>query len=219
MGRLRRPLLTVGIGAVCALAFQPVGRAFADEMALVSSANPSVVGQRVTFTVTFPLTCADGASVTFTVDGRSFGPDSYSNPGGTRVQASLSRIFTTPGNHAVGATYTAGVAPDPVCGGSRSLIQRVSARPSPVATRHPATPSPPRSAPGAGTPPAPSPTRASSPTATLPSPTPGGPASVPRTNLEADRIVPAGAALALIALSLVVGLVLALAFLSRRRTP
>ena len=196
--------------AALAMTFLPVVSVIAGDVSLVSSANPSIAGQRVTFTFTFPLTCADGATVTFTVDGRSYGPDTYSNPTGIRVDATVSRIFTTTGNHLVRAAYTAGVAPDPTCGDSRSLTQRVKPRPSPVSTKpSPVAPSPAHSA-------APKPTPSASP-ATPPGPTAGGPASGARVSLDANRVVPSGVKVGVAVLALAVAVVLTLPWLRRRR--
>src|SRR2546427_1292715 len=171
-----RPLVKVGIIAALAASCLPVVSVIAGDVSLVSSANPSIAGQRVTFTFTFPLTCADGATVTFTVDGRSYDPDTYSNPTGIRVDATVSRIFTTTGNHLVRSAYTAGVAPDPTCGDSRPLTQRAKPQPSPIATKpSPVAPSPAHSV-------TTKPTSSASPA--TPSPTAGGPASGARESLD-----------------------------------
>ena len=202
--------MKVGIIAALAASCLPIVSVIAGDVSLVSSANPSIAGQRVTFTFTFPLTCADGATVTFTVDGRSYGPDTYSNPTGIRVDATVSRIFTTTGNHLVRSAYTAGVAPDPTCGDSRSLTQRVKPRPSPVATKpSPVAPSPAHSA-------APKSTPSASP-ATLPGPTASGPASGARVSLDANRVVPSGVKVGVAVLALAVAVVLTLPWLRRRR--
>ncbi|TMC72079.1 MAG: hypothetical protein E6J18_06135 [Chloroflexi bacterium] len=200
--------MKVGIMAALAMTFLPVISVIAGDVSLASSANPSTAGQRVTFTFTFPLTCADGATVTFTLDGRGYGPDTYSNPTGIRVYATLSRTFTTTGNHLVRAAYTAGVAPDPTCGDSRSLTQRVKPQPSPIAPRpSPVAPSPAHSV-------TTKPTSSASPATA--SPTAGGPASGARVSLGANRVVPSAVKVGLAVLALTVAVVLTLPWLRRR---
>ena len=178
--------MIVGVLAALIVAILPARSALADEMTLVSSANPSAVGQKVTFTAVFPLTCANGASVTFTVDGKSFGPDTYDNRTGIKVTVTLSRVFQTRGDHVVVARYNAGVAPDPICSDSHRLTQKVKPQLQPRPSK------PPANAPSPAPITSPKPTSPAPPAAHSPSPSPSSSASGPRLNFAADQVGPTG---------------------------
>lgn len=134
--------------------------AYADS--LVSSQNPSVVGDQVTFTYTFSITCADGAQVEFKVDGQSYAPTTVQNPTGIQITATLTLAFSAAGDHTVVATYTA-LPPNPgsPCSGSAALVQTVS--PAPPAP-------PPQSSPTPTVAPEPSPSESPSQLESSPSP-------------------------------------------------
>jgi hypothetical protein len=200
---MRNVVFPAVIVALAGAGLHPV-TALADS--IVSSANPSVVGQTVTFTATFAVYCADGARASFTVDGTSVAFQMSSQ--GPIFTAAFSTSSLSAGTHTVAFTWSAGVAPDPTCGGTTSLTQTVNPpAPPPAADTTPApTPAPPVE-------PAPSP----SAQATAP---PTSPAASPaRLKLTAGRddaptakLVAAGA-LVLVALG-----VIALR-ISRRRVP
>jgi parallel beta-helix repeat protein len=101
---------------------------------LVSSMNPSDVGQTVTFTATVTPTAAAGTptgTVTFTVDGVAASPVPLRVVDG-KDQAAFTTATLTAGTHTIGATYDgdAGFAGSTV---SHSLTETV------IAPTHPAT--------------------------------------------------------------------------------
>src|SRR5712692_5398184 len=172
--------LGVALGlAIASALWVAIGTVHADGGRLTSSANPSVTGQQVTFTYSFPLGCADGAQVTFTVDGETHGA-SASIPDGLHATATFSTTFSTAGNHTVVAAFDGSPMPNCV-GSSPPLIQAVTA-PEP-----PAPPPPPPPPPDSPTPSAVAePTPSESPTP-APAETPSPGASKARLNLAGNR--------------------------------
>jgi len=218
-GAAKGLLGAAGVLAGVAINLLAPSTAFAGGMSLVSSANPSYVGQKVTFTATFPLTCSDGARVVFVVDGRSFGPDAYDNPTGIKVTATLSRVFTSSGAHRVSASFTAGIPPDPVCQDARSLVQHVVVRTSQLPAKlSPVGPSVVAAGAAKAT------TRSSPVAAPVFSPAPIHPASGSRLIEVGHQVAPATGGsgrtgLALLALLALLASALALSYLRvRRRT-
>ena len=193
--------------AIASALWVAIGTVHADGGQLTSSANPSVTGQQVTFTYSFTLGCADGAQVTFTVDGETHGA-SASIPDGLHATANFSNTFSTAGNHTVVAAFDG--SPMPNCAGtSPPLIQVV------IAPEPPAPPPPPPPPPDSPTPTVvaePSPSEAPTPAvAETPSPA----ASKARLNLTSNRTLAnpvSVAALLLIAVAINAGLLI-----SRRR--
>lgn len=175
----------------------------ADNGSLTSSINPSVPGQQVTFTYSFTLGCADGAQVTFTVDGDSHGAGS-AIVNGIQASASYSTTFSTAGDHAIVAAFDG--SPMPNCAGtSPPLVQMVSEPPPPAPPPPPDSPAPTVAA---------EPTPSASPTpAAAEAPSPA--ASAGRLNLTSNRVstIPVSVvALLLIAVAINAGLLI-----SRRR--
>ncbi len=114
-------LAALAAGAVLAIA-PPASAATTTTTGLVSSANPSTVGQAVIFTAT--VTGADPTGVvTFDDSGISLGAAGISGGVATLVTSSL-----TVGYHAVNATYSGDVNNDPSQG---ALVQTVAAAPAP----------------------------------------------------------------------------------------
>jgi hypothetical protein len=174
---MRQSVLLTGVLTVLLVSLHPVLTVEADS--LVSSANPSDDGQVVAFTATFVVSCADGATGTFTVDGVPF--SAPVNMNGTQGVATFSTSSLSVGDHTIVFTWSAGVKPDPTCGGTSSLTQTVNAPPT-------APPSPPEAS---------SPSTSPEPTVpeTTPTDTPAAPtsptpstASAPRLNLTANNV-------------------------------
>jgi hypothetical protein len=160
---------------------------------LTSEPNPSEVGQTVTFTYSFTMPC-DGAVVTFSIDGQSYGAGS-STTDGTHFTAVYAMAFSTAGNHTVVARYDA--SPASCAGTSATLVEVVNAAPPPP------PPPPPEPSP---TPPAaePSPSESPSPVAVEASPTPASGVRAMNPNDPGSKF-PAGAVAVLVLVSLVIG--------------
>ncbi len=145
--RARARLLEFAAAAAAGIAILTSTAAAADD-SLTSSADPSVAGRPVTFTASFVPYCADGATVDFTVDGDVTPADSVS-VSGSQGTASLTLSTLGAGVHTITFRWSAGVPPDPTCGGGAGLVQTVLDEPSPqppAASSPGSTPQPPPAA-------------------------------------------------------------------------
>ena len=195
------------LAVLTAALWMAIGTAYAATGALTSSANPSIVGQEVTFTWNFTLGCADGFNSTFTIDGQSFpGQGSIK---GINATTTYTTSFSTSGDHTVVATYDG--SPMPNCTGTSPVLVQTVSEPAAPATSPPS--------PVAEPSPSPSPSPSESP-AESPAATPTAPlvpvASGTRVNLTNQRTpaVP-GTLVALVAIFLSVATFIAAVIYNR----